>query len=362
VNQTRFPHFNIDSVLEESGDISVNAKTIDAYAVALSFKNFDFVEKRLPFLLECSTRRVDYWEALVEECNVIYLIRDTNTAVLVFLQTCDSGCIRTYRLRGKQSYKSEQALHAKAVLIWDEDTFYRILDTESARFVFQAWHEQKSRATELPTELVNGRMANTSVERAYIFTRGDGCVMCGASAVCYAATSIGTSDEAVMAQLPLCADHLVSAKEHPSVLAFLASLFSMALDWGETEKLPFIPANLIPLVHSTVADELGGRAGRVEERERGWNLWIELPSGWRWLLRLNSFADFAYMLFEPGVKIERYRSDSAPDHPELKFFPIHEHLKPGKKKDHVQPSFLYGHPLFDLKRLKDVGISYGAHG
>jgi hypothetical protein len=66
------------------------------------------------------------------------------------------------------------------------------------------------------------------------------------------------------------------------------------------------------------------------------------------------------MLFEPGVKDERYRSDSAPDHPELNFFPVHEHSKPNKKKDTVTPSYLYGHPLFDLKRFKAIGEKFGA--
>ncbi|MEA3182058.1 MAG: hypothetical protein QOI59_5581 [Gammaproteobacteria bacterium] len=46
--------FNIDSLAAElAGDQS--AATIDLFVASLAFKNFDFVTKRLPFLVECST-------------------------------------------------------------------------------------------------------------------------------------------------------------------------------------------------------------------------------------------------------------------------------------------------------------------
>src|SRR5271155_3884612 len=47
--------FNVDSLVEElAGDQS--ASTIDLCVASLAFRNFDFVAKRLPFLVECSTR------------------------------------------------------------------------------------------------------------------------------------------------------------------------------------------------------------------------------------------------------------------------------------------------------------------
>ena len=46
--------FNVDSIAEEvTGD--QRAATIDLCVASLAFKNFDFVAKRLPFLVECST-------------------------------------------------------------------------------------------------------------------------------------------------------------------------------------------------------------------------------------------------------------------------------------------------------------------
>lgn len=192
-------------------------------------------------------------------------------------------------------------------------------------------------------------------------SRGDGCVMCGALAHCYAATTVGGMAQAMMVQLPVCRNHLNEAKSHPSIFSFIASLFHLSVDLGDFEKSSNISDDLIPAIHSTVADELLGKPGSTEKRERGWHLWIELKSGWKWLLRIGSLTDYAYMLYEPGVKKERYRADSAPDHPDLKFFPIHQHSAPRRKQDEVSPSFLYGLPLFDAKRLRDVGSELGAY-
>lgn len=58
---------------------------------------------------------------------------------------------------------------------------------------------------------------------------------------------------------------------------------------------------------------------------------------------------------KPGETKELYRADSAPDHLDLPFFPDHDHSRPYKKSDSTAPSFLYGNPLFDFKRLRGIG-------
>ncbi|MFZ6750082.1 hypothetical protein [Undibacterium sp. Ren11W] len=360
MHTSQYPLFNIDSALTPLAEPDVTASIIEARVSSLAFRNFDFMERQLPFIIECCTYNAKYWFRLAEACDQIYFIRHQASIVLVFPQTSDCGCIRTYRFRPNGTVQLPPTSIERTLNLSNEETLYEILDTPSNRYIFNVWHNYMIKATELPTELVTGRMANTSVDRAMIFSKGAGCVVCGDAAKCYAATTIGNIDNAFMVQLPVCSTHLDDAKRHPSIFMFFASLFGIELEWDELEKLPLIPDNVIPLVSTTVAAELGGVIGKVEKRERGWHIWIELESGWKWLLRLSSFSDFAYMLYEPGVKDERYRSDCAPDHAELKFFPVHEHSAPNKKKDAVSPSYLYGHPFFDLKRFKDVGEHLGA--
>ena len=355
------PLLNIDSAFSPLTLPEITAEIIEARISMLAFKNFDSIEKRLPFVLDLCTHQPRFWQELLIECLDAYSLEREREWVLVFPATVDCGYIRTYRFQPSKSAISPEQYCKCTRKVKDAETLYGILNTADALASFNRWYAAKTKATELPTEFVNGRLANTSVARAMILSRGDGCVMCGEEAHCYAATTFGGINQAMMVQLPVCRDHLEEAKRHPSIFSFIASLFHMSIDWGHLEKSTDISDDLIPFVHSTVATELLGKMAGTEKRERGWHLWIELGSGWKWLLRIGSLTDYAYMLYEPGVKKERYRADSAPDHHDLKFFPIHQHSAPGKKTDEVSPSFLYGLPLFDVKRLLDVGRKIGAY-
>jgi hypothetical protein len=212
------------------------------------------------------------------------------------------------------------------------------------------------------TTLAEGRFKNTVVGQSLIFfASGHGCIVCGAPATAHASTTLGLAGaDATFIQLPLCGDHLEAARAEPSVLAFLAKIFAMSFDLPGLIRSDSIPDEIIPVIHQIVASELGGTVGSVENRDNGWNLEIQLAAGWHWIIRVKSLVDYAYMLFNPSEKKAVHRADSAPHHPELPFFPHHEHSKPDRKSDIHSPSFLYGIPLFDLKRLRDISDQYGA--
>lgn len=352
---------NIDSALDALPKSEVTAELIEVRISSLAFKNFDSVEKRLHFVLDLCTWEPTFWVKLAAICPEAYFLKGEKEWILVFPATIDCGYIRTYRFQPKNLAASPKPYCQNVRSILNSETLYRLLDTPTARYIFDEWHKAKTKATELPTELVSGRLANTSVERAMILSRENGCVVCGAAASCYAATTFGDPAHAVMIQLPICQTHLGEAKDHPTIFSFFASLFHLSVETNNFERSPNIPDEVIPTIHAAVADELQGNVGHYDKRERGWHLWIELETGWKWLLRVGALNDYAYMLYEPGVKKERYRADSAPDHPDLKFFPIHQHSAPGKKRDKVSPSFLYGIPLFDVKRMREVGRQLGAY-
>lgn len=355
-----FPLINIDSALSALPRDEITAQVVDAYVSAYAYKNFDGIQKRLPFVLELSTHDLATWKKLVISAPRRYWSRQQNQGILVFDATVDCGFTRTYRYRPRAGLTHKYAAEEIWTILRDEDTLYEVLDMVSARCIFNSWTKHKDAITDLPTEFVTGRLKNTSVEKAVVFSKGDGCVVCGAQATCYAATTTGTSAAALLVQLPVCKEHLEKAKSYPTIFEFLVSLFQLKIEWSTVQKLDAIPNDCIPLVHELVATDLGASVGQVKRTARGWELEMSLPTGWRWLLRVNTFTDFCYLLFEPDQKKPAYKADSAPHHTELKFFPNHEHLRPDRKSDRVSPSFLYGHPLFDLKRLKAVSDSFGA--
>lgn len=358
-----FPLINIDSSLNALADHKVTGRIIDARVSMHSFRTFDEVPKRLPHVLELCTGKEHFWRELILVAAKRYRVKSTGQDVLLFEQSLDCGFIRTFRFRPELPWASGAAdlgVGHEWITLANEDVLYNMLDGGAAKAVHKAWNDQKTRATDLPTEFVNGRLVNTTVDRAVILSRGDGCVVCGSKASCYAATTVGEIQTPVLIHLPMCPEHLADAKAHPTIFHFLVELLQQSIKLPDVTMLPNIPDDLVGVVHRLAALELGAAEGDAKKESRGWELWMSLPSGWRWLLRINSFADYCYLLFEPNQQKPVYKADSAPHHQELKFFPNHEHSRPDRGSDRVAPSFLYGHPLLDIKRLRAVSIEKGA--
>ena len=352
--------FNVDDMVKALSDSDPVGPTIDLYVASLAYKNFDFISKRLPHIVESSTYNPVTWLHMVDSASECYWIQDENEGVAVYDATEHCGCIRTYRLNVDHPVRT-QRWGRKWVVLATEKALYSQLDTASARTVFNAWHHWTTQGNQQATALAEGRFKNTSVERSLIISSGLGCVVCAAPAVAHASTTIGmASSEATLVQLPLCANHLEEAKAEPNVLAFISKMFSLSLDLPESIRSESIPDAMIAEVHQIAARELRGTVGEAEKRKNGWCLKIELATGWHWILRLRTLMDYAYMLFKPGDAVAVYRADSAPDHPDLPFFPDHEHSRPDRKKDVTAPSFLYGTPIFDLKRLRIISQEHNA--
>ncbi|KPZ07946.1 Uncharacterized protein ALO43_02214 [Pseudomonas tremae] len=352
-NDHRWKLFNLDSLLDEMDGPLPEASTIDLFIAAISFKNFDFVERRLSFVCESVTYRFEVWQRLIDAAPVKYWIKNKQEGVLIYPQSDFCGALRSYRYRGP--LLDVKAMSSDWVTVADTRTLYSALDTPAARSVYDAWHRWVTSTTKEAADLAEGRFANTTVARSLILSSLGACLACKEPAISSARTTIASvPGSGTLIQLPLCRLHLEQAKQQPNVLKFLGTLFSLSIDIPEFGRSEFIPDELIPHVHAMVAEELGGIAASAEKREKGWHLRIDLPHGWWWLLRLKSLINYSYMLFSPSEKKQVYRADSAPDHHDLPFFPDHEHARPDRNSDVRSPSFLYGNPFFDFKRLRQV--------
>jgi len=317
--------FNVDSLVEELAGGDQSASAIDLYVASLAFRNFDFVAKRLPFLVECSTRDPFTWLRLVDFANERYWIREAVEGVVVCAATEHCGCIRTYRFNVNHAASAQQ-WDRKWISLPNEQSLYAKLNTPASRAVFDSWYHWISQSTEATTTLAEGRLKNTVVDQSLIlFSTRRSCIVCAAPTTAHASTTIGlTGGNATLIQLPLCGDHLEAARAEPSVLAFLAKIFSLSFDLPKLIHSESIPDEIIPAIHQIVVDELGGTVGLVEKRNNGWSLEIELAAGWHWIIRVKSLADYAYMLFNSSEKKAVYRADSAPHHPELPCSARHE--------------------------------------
>lgn len=359
-SQASFQLFNIDSSLEPLSDHEITGALIDIIASSMTHNEVVRIhKKRVDFILDFSTCSEQHWGKLAKTASFRYWIKNLQIGILVFDANLDCGYTRTYRASRQANNFSK--LDIDWTELKNEQTFYQMLSTPSNSGIFTAWQKNMDHITALPLEFVAGRLANTATGKVFMIMKGNGCVVCGGTATCFAATTMGTASAAVLVKLPLCTEHLISAKAYPFILGFLASLFNLTWDWPGVIKHNSIQDELIPTIHCLMAKELGGVLIPPEKRANGWFLRLDLPSGWSWRLRLNNFNDYAYMLFDSAEK-QKYRADSAPHHSDVKFSPHHEHSIPmEKEKDSVTPNFLFGHPLFDMKRLRNVGRFYGAY-
>lgn len=258
------------------------------------FRNFDFVAKRLPFLVECSTRDPFIWLRLVDFASDRYWICEAVEGVAVYAATDHCGCIRTYRFNVNHAARAQQ-WDRKWLSLPNEQALYAKLNTPASRAVFDSWHHWSSQSTEATTTLAEGRFKNTVVGQSLIFfSSGHGCMVCAAPATAHASTTLGLAGaDSKLIQLPLCGEHIEAAHAEPSLLAFLAKIFSISLDLPGLIRSDSIPDEIIPVTHQIVASELGGTVGSVEKRDNGWNLEIQLAAGWHWIIRVKSLVEFS---------------------------------------------------------------------
>ena len=354
-DRERLPRFCFDEFAEQMAEEETTGDRLDACISAIAFKTLDFMPKRLPFVLELVTRKRYVWQAVLDAADERYWCKQEASGVALYRSNENCGYERLYFY----SHNDGAAFRQRpTTLDWKSisslDVLYAQLDTAAARHVFSAWMAYRTKVTELPTVFVNGKLTNTDVHHAWVLTGTDGCLLCGAPSTAYAATTAVSMNQAsVVACLAVCDSHLKEAKRAPNLLSLIASVFSLGLDFEQLEQWDSVPDWLIPSLQETLVERLSATARPAERRANGWVLKFDLAGGWQYVLRMSRLLDYGYTLLDPHGK-EVFRADSAPDHPELPFFPHHQHAKPWKKakKDTITPSFLYGLAILDVRLLR----------
>ncbi len=234
--------------------------------------------------------------------------------------------------------------------------FHKLNGIENT-LIFKNWLEHQERINNKPTEFAEGRLSNTSVDQVRIFTRGNGCVICGGYSNHHATTTL-SSERTTQITLSLCDEHILEVKEYETILSFLGSLFYLNIDLPGLKKFDRLPNELIPSISEVISEQINAKLIEKVEEKNGWKLKFQMEDGWYWILRLRSLYDYAYMLFDQDKK-QRHRIDSADHHPEVPYGPAHQHYNSTNKKKHrIEPSFTYGIPFFDFPLLIQTREKY----
>jgi hypothetical protein len=360
-NNKHLPRFCFDEIAEQMTEAETIGDRLDACISAIAFKTLDFMPKRLPFVLELVTRKAYVWRAILAGADERYWCKRESSGVALYRSNECCGYERLYFYSNNYEAYGQRIPGLDWKSIPSLDVLYVQLDTEAAKHVFSAWVAYRTKVTELPTVFINGKLSNTDIHHAWVLSGTDGCLLCAAPATAYAATTAISMDQrSVVACVAVCNTHLLEAKRAPNLLMFIASVFSLQLDIEELESWESVPDWLVPILRDALAERLMATAHPAEQRPNGWVLKFDLAGGWQYVLRMKRLLDYSYTLLDPNGK-EIFRADSAPDHPELPFFPHHQHAKPWKKakKDTITPSFLYGLPILDVRLLRSAAQERG---
>jgi hypothetical protein len=317
------------------------------------------LDRHPAFIIGLVTRTEQLWRNILNSSDQNFWINDEGIGIALFEPNADCGATTIYKWDPIQSQLHQSGGPQPSNFRWQNYEsgiqLMRMLLNSDRPNKYISWLSKTQKILSLPMQLAEGRLTNTTVEKAVIYSRGDGCVFCGMTASAYAATTICGGK--LFLQLQVCEDHLKQANAAPTVLSVLAEVLHAQIDLPHLQKFDHIPDEYVGSIIKYLADGLMSSASVPEKRKNGWHSTLTRPSGWSWVVRLHALNDYAYMLFDKNEK-QRHRIDSAPHHPEIPFGPSHQHFYPGTKREISSPSFTYGVPLFDVISLNDIVTQY----
>ena len=345
----------IDDVFPVISDDEITGRIIDSYICLESFNDGVLnLQKNKEHILSLVTYKYLYWEKLLKDGEKFYWLRKENVGLIIFSPNEDCGFVRTYRYNSSEEnirYNQPFDRHGWK-LVESETVLMDMLDTIEYSTIFKNWKKHKEKVHKAAKEFAEGRLSNTTVEQVRIITKGNGCAVCGSYADHHASTTL-SDRSTIMLCICLCEKHNIEAREYPCVLKFFGSLFFLNIDLPDLIKLDHIPDELIQPIAEVIAENLVAVFDTPQKRKNGWKIRFTMKDGWSWLLRLNKFTDYGYMLFNPA-RDQLHRIDSAKHHPDVPFGPSHQHFNPETKVERIAPSFTYGIPLFDFPLLEKV--------
>jgi hypothetical protein len=352
------PLILIDDIFTSINQSDTTAKVIDGYICVMGM-NFQDFKQRQDHIVELVTHNLVYWEKLIGGADSLYWLESEGRGWAVFLPNMDCGLTRIYR------YKPSKQQDLKKYVPWEIGTWKKILSEEALinilsgienQAIYENWKQHQLNINSVPKEFAEGRLTNTTVDKAMLVTKGNGCAVCGDKATHRATTTL-SEFSTVMLSISLCKDHEAEAIKHPCILTFFGTLFFLNISIPDLVKLDHIPVELLTAIVKLIASNLNAEYSELEKRKGGWHVKFVMDDQFYWVLRLNTLMDYAYMLFSPEKK-QLHRIDSANHHQTIPFGPDHQHFNSNTKKESITPSFSYGIPLFDLPLLEKSKLYY----
>jgi len=229
--------------------------------------------------------------------------------------------------------------------IFDSRKFSEFIQDKGYVERYRSWHERWQGKDKTFRGLFDGRIKNTVVEEGMWFSSDD-CLVCGEDAR-YMLTGTLFGVSGLMIGLRLCEQHKDEAKNHDSLIEYIAKKWDVPVPFFHGMKLVEHTDEILNMSSLAVEDELDCEI----EKTVGMTITSVRKSGFRVILRQDALSNYAYMILDPNRK-QVARIDSA-NHHVVEYGPDHVHRDIGKsKKGQVESSFTYGFVVADMKAIK----------
>lgn len=351
---TRSQMINIDSMCNEYDLLNSTGNDIDSFFTPLLYTFLD-QERRMKAAFEFITRDHLLWKKIAADANLIF--KSADYIISEFVPTNDFPFYRLYCYNYNEanliSYKALSS-NLRVEEPNDLEIMVRYMNPKINNKVDE-WIETQKKLLAPSETIANGRLKNTIVDQTIIIHRQpNGCVICGGKSDGYVSSTL-SSNKTILYIANTCKEHQALAKEHPTFLHFIFDLFQIGEDLFSFQKLEKIPEKLIGFLSEKIANTLNAKQidKRYDAAKDETTITFERDTGFKIILRLKNFMDYAYIINKPNGK-QFQRIDSAPDHKNIEFFPDHIHLTPKKDNSNVESSYTYGFPLLDLPAIQKM--------
>lgn len=344
----------IDTTIEAHGLEFNYGDQVDSFFICFLFNALD-IPRRFSNAFEMATSNPTLWLMIAKSTRVLYDLVQEKLLVSEFEPDDNLPFHRLYCYNyGRSGAASKEVLtsmlSAKAKPTSTNELSAKYSDPAHIQRS-NVWTNDLKKALSPSTMVAEGRIQNTTVEKVIVlYRKAAGCVLCGGEAKGFVGTTVGWPTS-ILYIANTCETHQATAKEHPSILHFIFDLFQLGLDIGTILKTESVPDNVVSILSQIIEEELCVKSIGTTKKGPQTTITFQRNSGFKVILRLKTLMDYGYMLDAPDGKSFK-RIDSAPDHPNIRFFPDHIHLSPKKDNSNVISSFTYGFPLLDLPVIK----------
>ncbi|MBN6742906.1 hypothetical protein JKG47_20915 [Acidithiobacillus sp. MC6.1] len=346
----------IDTTIDAYGLEFTEGEQVDSFFVCFLFNALE-ISRRFASAFEMVTQNPSLWMMAANSADAVYDLANEKTLISEFSPNEDFPFHRLYCYRyGQSGAVAKEALASmvsKRVKAASTSELLKRYNDASDAQRSTAWVSELKKALSPSTLVAEGRIQNTTVEKVIVlYRKAAGCVLCGGKAKGFVGSTVGWPTS-ILYIANTCETHQTVAKQFPTILHFVFDLFQLGLDIGAVNKCEAIPANVLGILGQVIERELCARLTNTAIKGSQTTLTFERDSGFHVILRLKTLMNYGYMLDYPDGTPYR-RIDSAPDHPDIPFFPDHLHLAPGQDNSNVVSSYTYGYPLLDLPSIKNL--------